>query len=864
MEVSPLTPISRRASFTSSSRCGLMTARISFIRSSQARTPRQEVLLRRRRLLLPRGGLLRSRLLLRVLDRLLQRLHQIDHLGRLGLRDDLDLLARDLLLDDPEQRLPIFVLELRRAELVGEVVDEALGHLHFLRPDIDILVEDLELGYPDLVRPEHRLQYEDGVFEAQRAEVLLLPQGDLGHRHPAVLLHGLSEQRVRLHPRLFGDHVVGPLEVERIDLLQVDELHDVDGPAGLYGNRGEVLVLEHDVLVLLVLVSLHDVLEGNFLAIGGAHPLVLDAPVVLVVELVEAKRLLLRRWEQADRDGDQAEGDRSFPHGSRHDTPPGKKQPPVGGALIVLPPSYPSGSSARLDSSPRYDGNMAGKRGSGPAFTVEFPTPLLAEKKGEHWWMVVDGQELRLSNLDKVFWPDEGYTKGDLVAYYFNVAPLIIPYLAGRPLTMKRMPNGITGQFFYEKEAPSHTPDWMPRCAVESAGTGDGRWGPPKHEVINYLMVEHAVGLLFMANLGCIEFHPLHSRCGSIESPDYLFFDLDPFPPAVFEDVLAVASLVRVACKRLGLTAYPKTSGATRAWGHRLDAAHVEGGGDGSRSASGFHHRLGVEAVEEDRSVPWRAREAAGHLRGARRHGCSARRPDAPHRVASPRTGREEEGLTDALARPRREPIEEPVEERGSRHSLQGSPARPVRQDARLRGHPRTRRRSSLAGRQHLRHPASRRYQAPLRPAAGARGRPGVVGRSQGLATREGRAAPGGPDRGPSDGIRILRRDHPEGALRRGGGSDLGPGNLRPPGVDGQEGQLPPARGAIPWRIPPREDQGPGLADPHGQGVRGAAPRAATPLHPDAGAGRLRALRRDGVVVRAEVRRSPDASLHRG
>src|SRR6266540_795712 len=563
MEVSPLTPISRRASFTSSSRCGLMTARISFIRSSQARTPRQEVLLRRRRLLLPRGGLLRSRLLLRGLDRLLQRLHQIDHLGRLGLRDDLDLLARDLLLDDPEQRLPIFVLELRRAELVGEVVDEALGHLHFLRPDIDLLVEDLELGRPDLVRPVHRLQHEDVVFEAQCAEMLLLPQGDLGHRYPAVLRHGLSEQRVRLHPGLFGDHVVGPLEVERIDLLQVDELHDVDGPAGLYGNRGEVLVLEHDVLVLLVLVSLHDVLEGNFLAIGGAHPLVLDAPVVLVVELVEAKRLLLRRWEQADRDGDQAEGDRSFPHGSRHDTPPGKKQPPVGGALIVLPPSYPSGSSARLDSSPRYDGNMAGKRGSGPAFTVEFPTPLLAEKKGEHWWMVVDGQELRLSNLDKVFWPDEGYTKGDLVAYYFNVAPLIIPYLAGRPLTMKRMPNGITGQFFYEKEAPSHTPDWMPRCAVESAGTGDGRWGPRKHEIINYLMVEHTAGLLFMANLGCIEFHPLHSRCGSIESPDYLFFDLDPFEPATFEDVLAVAALVRVVCDQLGLTSYPKISGAT-------------------------------------------------------------------------------------------------------------------------------------------------------------------------------------------------------------------------------------------------------------------------------------------------------------
>ena len=206
---------------------------------------------------------------------------------------------------------------------------------------------------------------------------------------------------------------------------------------------------------------------------------------------------------------------------------------------------------------------MPRKAATGPAFTVEFPKPLPAERSGEHWRMEVDGRELRLSNLDKVFWPDEGYTKGDLVAYYYNVADRILPYLSDRPLTMKRMPNGITGSFFYEKDAPSHTPEWMPRCAVESAGSGEGRWGPPKHEVINYLMVENTAGLLFMANLGCIEFHPLHSRCGSIESPDYLFFDLDPFPPASFEDVLAVARHVRVACKRLGLTAYPKTSGAT-------------------------------------------------------------------------------------------------------------------------------------------------------------------------------------------------------------------------------------------------------------------------------------------------------------
>jgi bifunctional non-homologous end joining protein LigD len=176
--------------------------------------------------------------------------------------------------------------------------------------------------------------------------------------------------------------------------------------------------------------------------------------------------------------------------------------------------------------------------------------------------MELDGRRLRLSNLDKVFWPEEGYTKGDLVGFYYNISPWILAYLHQRPLTMKRMPNGISGQFFYEKDAPSHTPEWMARCPVESQGS-EGRWGPAKHEVINYLMVENTAGLLFMANLGCIEFHPLHSRCGSIDSPDYLFFDLDPFEPATFEDVMAVARMVRVVCEQLGLTAYPKTSGAT-------------------------------------------------------------------------------------------------------------------------------------------------------------------------------------------------------------------------------------------------------------------------------------------------------------
>jgi bifunctional non-homologous end joining protein LigD len=197
------------------------------------------------------------------------------------------------------------------------------------------------------------------------------------------------------------------------------------------------------------------------------------------------------------------------------------------------------------------------KRRRGPAFTVETPEALPAERDGEHWWLEIEGRRLRLSNLGKVFWPEEGYTKGDLIAYYYNVGPTLLPYLAQRPLTMKRMPDGIAGPYFYEKNAPSHTPEWMARCRVES-DDDEARMG-----YNDFLMAGDLAGLLFVANLGAIEFHPLHSRCDSIDHPDYLFFDLDPFEPATFEDVLAVALHVKAALDHLGLPSYPKTSGAT-------------------------------------------------------------------------------------------------------------------------------------------------------------------------------------------------------------------------------------------------------------------------------------------------------------
>jgi bifunctional non-homologous end joining protein LigD len=197
---------------------------------------------------------------------------------------------------------------------------------------------------------------------------------------------------------------------------------------------------------------------------------------------------------------------------------------------------------------------MPTKKRAGAAFTVDVPRPLEARRDGDAWWFEIDGRELRLSNLTKLYWP-QGITKGDLLAYYLNAADLIVPHLAGRPLTMKRMPDGITGPFFYEKSAAAHTPEWIERCKVKSEDAKGG--------VIDYLMVNDTASLLYVANLGCIEFHPLHSRCVDVAHPDYLFFDLDPFPPYTYEDVLTVARHIKVLLDQFGLTSYPKTSGAT-------------------------------------------------------------------------------------------------------------------------------------------------------------------------------------------------------------------------------------------------------------------------------------------------------------
>jgi bifunctional non-homologous end joining protein LigD len=245
------------------------------------------------------------------------------------------------------------------------------------------------------------------------------------------------------------------------------------------------------------------------------------------------------------------------------------------------------------------------RRAGGPAFTVAFPQELPVTKDGDAWWMTFDGHELRLSNLNKVFWPEEGFTKGDVVAYYFNVAPLILPHLIDRPLTLKRMPDGIDGDFFYEKTAPSHVPDWIGRCPVASEEA--------RTKVIDYMTITDTAGLLFMANLGCIEFHPLHSRCEDVEHPDYLFFDLDPFEPYTYEDVLSVARHIKVLLDGLGMVAFPKTSGAT---GLQIFVP-LERGAFTYAQARAFVGACGhlIRSADPDRvTMAWRVADRAGKV----------------------------------------------------------------------------------------------------------------------------------------------------------------------------------------------------------------------------------------------------------
>jgi bifunctional non-homologous end joining protein LigD len=165
---------------------------------------------------------------------------------------------------------------------------------------------------------------------------------------------------------------------------------------------------------------------------------------------------------------------------------------------------------------------------------------------------------LRLTNLDKPFWPDEGITKGDLLRYYRDVAPVAVPHLRGRPFTMKRYPDGWNGKFFFQKDAPKHMPDWIKRVAI----TVTTRDSPRQTRRIEAPIVEDDLALLWMVNMGCIDLNAWYSRIDKPERPDWVLFDLDPSPDVGFRETVQVALLIKQALEVLDLVSFPKTSGS--------------------------------------------------------------------------------------------------------------------------------------------------------------------------------------------------------------------------------------------------------------------------------------------------------------
>jgi bifunctional non-homologous end joining protein LigD len=179
-----------------------------------------------------------------------------------------------------------------------------------------------------------------------------------------------------------------------------------------------------------------------------------------------------------------------------------------------------------------------------------------AVRREEPQEMADDG--LKLSNLDKLFWADEGITKGDLIDYYRAVAPVLVPHLRGRPFTMRRYPDGAYGKAFFQKDAPKHMPDWIPRFAVE-VSTHER---PPRRRMIEAPLVNDERALLWMANMGCIDMNAWYSRVDKPERPDFVLFDLDPSPDVGIKEVVEVALIVKQALDALGLVSFPKTSSA--------------------------------------------------------------------------------------------------------------------------------------------------------------------------------------------------------------------------------------------------------------------------------------------------------------
>jgi len=167
--------------------------------------------------------------------------------------------------------------------------------------------------------------------------------------------------------------------------------------------------------------------------------------------------------------------------------------------------------------------------------------------------LVVEDRKIQVSNLDKVLYPKVGFTKGQVIDYYIRVAPMLLPHLKDRPLTMKRYPNGVEGKFFYEKNCPVHRPKWVKTARV---------WSESNNLFMNYCLVQDLPTLVWAANLADLELHTSLSRKSDIEYPTMMVFDLDPGPPAAIVECCQVGLWLRELLARMKLKSFAKTSGS--------------------------------------------------------------------------------------------------------------------------------------------------------------------------------------------------------------------------------------------------------------------------------------------------------------
>ncbi len=192
-----------------------------------------------------------------------------------------------------------------------------------------------------------------------------------------------------------------------------------------------------------------------------------------------------------------------------------------------------------------------------PSSTTKRPlrraaTPVAIPRDARDAIVGVDGREVRLTNLAKPFWPEDGISKGDLLQYYADVAPVLLPHLRDRAMVMKRYPNGAGGKFFFMKRAPTPRPEWIQTCAIEHRSGN----------VIDFPIIQDTASLLWVINLGCIDLNPWYARCDEPDCPDYLHFDLDPVPGATFAKVLEASLLVHEALEALDMPTFVKTTGS--------------------------------------------------------------------------------------------------------------------------------------------------------------------------------------------------------------------------------------------------------------------------------------------------------------